>query len=321
MKKYFQSLAYITFVIVTSFAIIKAITAYENPFSIYENPLVWTAIVALITVVLLKELVNIVALKKAQDLQLEKEGINPEEIDNWAWIKDLLKKWTKAKAVEDEEEIILDHNYDGIQELDNSLPPWWLYMFYATIIFGVVYLVRFHILNGDNQTVEYEKEVTMAKRELEAFRAASKDAVLDMETLTTLTDESSLNRGKAVFNLNCAACHQKDGGGGIGPNLTDKYWILGGGIKNVFKTIAKGGRDGKGMVAWEKTLKPADVHKVASYVISLQGTTPAKAKEPQGDLYEEETSDQEENIEEKAEEATENVDKTNTEEASTTETK
>ncbi|CAM1374149.1 cbb3-type cytochrome c oxidase N-terminal domain-containing protein [Tenacibaculum xiamenense] len=321
MKKYFQSLAYITFVIVTSFAIIKAITAYENPFSLYENPLVWIAITALITVVLLKELVNIIALKKAENLQLEKDGINPEEIDHWAWVKSLVKKWTQAKAVEEEEEIILDHNYDGIQELDNSLPPWWLYMFYATIVFGVVYLVKYHMLNGDNQTVEYQKEVAIAKRELEAFRATSKDAVIDMETITALTDESSLNRGKAVFNLNCAACHQKDGGGGIGPNLTDKYWILGGGIKNIFKTIAKGGRDGKGMVAWEKTLKPADVHKVASYVVSLQGTTPAKAKEPQGDLYEEESSDAAENKEEKAEEVIENSDNTNTEETSTTKTK
>ncbi|SEB74325.1 cytochrome c oxidase cbb3-type subunit 3 [Tenacibaculum sp. MAR_2009_124] len=321
MKKYFQSLAYITFVIVTSFAIIKAITAYENPFSLYENPLVWIAIVALLSVLLLKELVNIVALKKAQDLQLEKDGIHPEEIDNWAWVKDLLKKWTKAKAVEDEEEIIINHNYDGIQELDNSLPPWWVYMFYATIVFGAVYLVRYHVFNGDNQTVEYQKEVAIAKRELEAYRTTSKDAVIDMETITSLTDESSLNRGKAVFNLNCAACHQKDGGGGIGPNLTDQYWILGGGIKNVFKTIAKGGRDGKGMVAWEKTLKPADVHKVASYVMSLQGTTPAKAKEPQGDVYEEESSGQKENKKEKVEETTENSDNTITEEASTTETK
>lgn len=287
MKKYFQSLAYITFIGVTAFAIIKAITAYENPFSLYENPLVWIAIVALILVILLKELVNIVALKKAEELQMEKEGITPEEIDNWAWAKELLKKWTKAKAVEEEGEIVLDHNYDGIKELDNSLPPWWLYMFYATIIFGVVYLVRYHIFNGDNQTIEYEKAVAQAQKELDTFRATSKDAVIDMETVVALTDESSLNRGKAVFNLNCAACHLQDGGGSIGPNLTDKYWILGGGIKNVFKTIAKGGRDGKGMVAWEKTLKPADIQKVASYVLSLQGTTPAKAKEPQGDLYEE----------------------------------
>lgn len=287
MKKYFQSLLYITFLAVSSFAIVTAISSYENPFSLYENPLVWIAISAVILVVLLKELVNIVALKKAEELTLEKQGINPEEIDHWAWAKALIKKWTKAKAIDDEGEIELDHNYDGIKELDNSLPPWWLYMFYMTIIFGVVYLMRFHVFGGDNQTVEYEKAVAIAQRELSEFQATSKEAVIDMENLTALTDEASLKRGRAVFNLNCAACHAKDGGGLIGPNLTDQYWILGGGIKNVFRTISKGGRDGKGMVAWKKTLKPIDVQKVASYVLSLQGTTPAKPKAAEGDLYEE----------------------------------
>lgn len=288
MKKYFQSLAYISFIAITFFAIVKAIMSYENPFSLYENPLVWIALVALILVVLLKELVNIVAQQKAEELQLEKDGIRPEEVDHWAWAKDLITKWTQAKAIEEEGEIELDHNYDGIKELDNNLPPWWLYMFYATMIFGVLYLVKYHVFNGDNQIVEYEKSVAIAKRKLAAFKSTSKEAIIDMETVTVLTDESDLNRGKAVFNLNCAACHLKDGGGGIGPNLTDKYWILGGGIKNVFKTISKGGRDGKGMVAWGKTLKPKDIQKVSSYVLSLQGTTPVKAKAPQGDLYEEE---------------------------------
>ncbi|CAL2087176.1 Cytochrome c oxidase subunit CcoP [Tenacibaculum sp. 190524A02b] len=286
MRKYIQSLAYVVFLTVTIFAITKAITSYKNPFSLYENPLVWITIVALILVVLLKELVNIIALKKAEELQLEKEGINPKDIDNWAWLKKIIQQWTQAKAIENETEIELDHDYDGIKELDNNLPPWWLYMFYATMIFGVVYLVKYHILDGDNQVTEYENAVAIAQRELDAFKATSKEEVIAIETVTELTDEASLGRGKAVFNLNCAACHRKDGGGGIGPNLTDEYWILGGGIKNVFKTISKGGRAGKGMVPWEKTLKPKDVQKVASYVMSLKGTNPDNAKAPQGDLFE-----------------------------------
>ena len=289
MKKYFQSIAYIVFIAVTLYAIITAITSYQNPFSLYENPLVWIAIVALALVILLKEMVNIVAQNKAETLQFEKDGINPEEIDNWAWAKELIKNWTKAKAVEEEEEIILDHNYDGIKELDNSLPPWWLYMFYLTMIFGVVYLVKYHVFDGDDQATEFTKEMAQAKRELAAFKATSKDAIIDAETVTVLTADSDLSRGKAVFNLNCAACHALDGGGGIGPNLTDEYWILGGGIKNIFTTIANGGRDGKGMVAWNKTLKPNDIQKVASYIVSLQGTTPAKPKPPQGELYKEQT--------------------------------
>ncbi|PHN99458.1 cytochrome C oxidase subunit III [Rhodobacteraceae bacterium 4F10] len=200
----------------------------------------------------------------------------------------MINKWTEAKAIEEEDEIILDHNYDGIKELDNNLPPWWLYMFYATIIFAAVYLVRYHVLGADNQEMEYAQAVAEAKRELAAFKSNSKEAVIDAETVTVLTDAGDLSRGKAVYNLNCAACHIADGGGGIGPNLTDEYWILGGGIKNIFNTISNGGRDGKGMVAWNKTLKPKDIQKVASYILSLQGTTPAKPKEPQGELYKEE---------------------------------
>lgn len=288
MKKYFQSIVYIIFVAVTFFAIVTAIKSYENPFSLYEHPLVWIAIVGLVTVVVLKEALNIVSQQKAEQLQMEKDGIQPEEVDNWAWAKKIINKWTEAKAIEEEDEIILDHNYDGIKELDNNLPPWWLYMFYATIIFAAVYLVRYHVLGADNQEMEYAQAVAEAKRELAAFKSNSKEAVIDAETVTVLTDAGDLSRGKAVYNLNCAACHIADGGGGIGPNLTDEYWILGGGIKNVFNTISNGGRDGKGMVAWNKTLKPKDIQKVASYILSLQGTTPAKPKEPQGELYKEE---------------------------------
>ncbi|WP_435254421.1 cbb3-type cytochrome c oxidase N-terminal domain-containing protein [Tenacibaculum sp. A30] len=288
MKKYFQSIVYIIFVAVTFFAIATAIKSYQNPFSLYEHPLVWIAIVGLITVVVLKEALNIVAQQRAEQLQMEKDGVKPEEVDNWAWAKKLISKWTEAKAIEQEDEIILDHNYDGIKELDNNLPPWWLYMFYATIIFAAVYLVRYHVLGADNQEMEYAQAVAEAKRELAAFKSNSKEAIIDAETATVLTSDADLSRGKAVFNLNCAACHMADGGGGIGPNLTDEYWILGGGMKNIFNTVANGGRDGKGMVAWNKTLKPKDIQKVASYIISLQGTTPAKPKEPQGELYKEE---------------------------------
>ena len=283
MKRSFQSTIYVIFVIATFIALAKAFMVYENPFSIYENPLVWLALIGFILVVILKELVNVLAIKKATELQNEKDGIVPEPKD--AWIPKLLKSWTNAKAIEEEQEIVLDHNYDGIRELDNSLPPWWVYMFYATILFAVVYLVRFEVLDGDNQIVEYDKAVAEAKAELNKYRATATD-LITAENVTLLTDAKDLGRGKAIFNLNCASCHLSDGGGSIGPNLTDEYWILGGGIKNVFSTISNGGRDGKGMIAWDKTLKTSDIAKVSSYVISLQGTTPAQGKAPQGEKWE-----------------------------------
>lgn len=287
MKKYLQSVIYILFLVISFIGLTVAIISYEKPFSLYENPIVWMALIGLVLVVILKEIVNIKALERVEFLEREKEGVDPETVDNFAWFKQIMSKWTKSKAIEEEHEIILDHNYDGIQELDNSLPPWWIYMFYATIIFGVVYLVRFHVLDGDNQTTEYKKEVAQARYELEKYKQSTPN-VFDVSKVAQTTDVADLKRGKAVFNLNCASCHAPDGGGGIGPNLTDKYWILGGGFKNAFNTVYNGGRSGKGMIAWNKTLKGEDIQKVVSYVLTLQGTSPAKPKKAEGDLYEEE---------------------------------
>ena len=285
MKKYIQSTGYVLFVLITFFALAKSFMSYQNPFDIYENPLVWLALIGFILVVVLKEVVNQMAISRARELQNEKDGVVPEAPN--AWLKKILKSWTKAKDIEEEQEIILDHNYDGIKELDNSLPPWWVYMFYITIVFAVVYLIRFEIMGGDTPEMEYEKAVAQARMEVNKYKANSPD-VFNIDDLKLLTDASDLKRGKAVFNLNCASCHLADGGGSIGPNLTDEYWILGGGIKNVFNTVYNGGRNGKGMIAWNKTLKAEDIAKVSSYVISLQGTTPAKAKAPQGEKWEEE---------------------------------
>ena len=202
----------------------------------------------------------------------------------FAGVKRIYKKLLGSKPIDEEHEIILDHNYDGIKELDNRLPPWWLYGFYATIIFGVIYLARFHVFGGYSQAEEYETEVAIAKAEIEEWKKTAKDLV-DASTVTLLTESSDLNAGKAIFTQSCVVCHKADGGGGIGPNLTDEYWILGGGIKNVFTTISEGGRDGKGMVAWKSELKPSQIAQVGSYILSLQGTTPADPKAPEGEIW------------------------------------
>ena len=200
------------------------------------------------------------------------------------WFKNTYKKLLAKKPLEKEEEIVLDHNYDGIRELDNTLPPWWVYMFYATIIFAVVYMVRYHIFDGIDQDQEYEIAVAEARAEIEEYKKTAKD-LIDVNTVELLTGKQDIAAGKTVFEANCIACHKVDGGGGIGPNLTDDYWILGGGIKNVFNTVSEGGRDGKGMVAWKTDLKPSEMAQVSSYVLSLHGTTPVDPKEPEGDLW------------------------------------
>lgn len=200
------------------------------------------------------------------------------------WLKNTYNKLLGQKPIEKEHEIVLDHNYDGIKELDNDLPPWWLYAFYLSMIFAVVYLVRFHVLNADNQIDELQNEIAEARTAVEAYKKTAKNLV-DINTVTLLTEAGDLNTGKAVFETNCVACHMADGGGGIGPNLTDKHWILGGDIKHVFKTVSEGGRSGKGMIAWKQQLKPLQIAQVASYVLSLQGTTPANPKAPEGNIW------------------------------------
>lgn len=205
------------------------------------------------------------------------------------WINNIYKKLAGGKPIEEEGEIILDHNYDGIKELDNSLPPWWIYSFYISIIFAAVYLVRYHIFEGPTQLQEFETEMAEAKIAIEEYKKTAKNLV-DVNTVTMLTDAADLSAGKAIWDLNCVACHLADGGGSIGPNMTDEYWILGGGIKNVFQTVSEGGRDGKGMIAWKQQLKPLEMAQVSSYVLTLQGTTPANPKAPEGEVWVDESA-------------------------------
>lgn len=199
----------------------------------------------------------------------------------------LMKRLTRSKDIDHEEDVMLDHDYDGIKELDNVLPPWWVGLFYITVIFSIVYLVRFHVIGDYNQDEEFVAEMQKKDKEVEEYLKTAPD-LMNAEKATLLADAASLEEGKAIFTQNCVACHKADGGGSIGPNLTDKFWILGGGIKNVFNTISEGGRSGKGMVPWKESLKPTEIQKVASYVLSLQGTNPTDAKPAEGDEWIEE---------------------------------
>ena len=202
----------------------------------------------------------------------------------------IMNKFTRSKDIEQESDILLDHDYDGIRELDNVLPPWWVNLFYATIIFGLVYIVRFHVVNDYTQAQEFDQEVALANIEIEKNKAANPVEEVTVDKVTLLTDAESLAKGKEIFVNACAACHKADGGGVVGPNLTDEFWINGGGIKNVFKLIAEGSKNNPTMVGWAKTLGTKEVQKVASYVVSLQGTKPAGAKPAEGEKWVEEAA-------------------------------
>lgn len=207
------------------------------------------------------------------------------------WYKNLMNKLTQTVPIEKEGELLLEHDYDGIKELDNNLPPWWVYSFYATIIFAVVYMVRFDVMGADDQEMELKKEIAQAQIDIAEYKKTAPD-LMDEKTVVLLTDPSELALGKELYTANCVACHRADGGGQIGPNLTDEEWILGGGIKNIFHTIVNGGRDGKGMIAWKGTLKPKEIQLVSSYIISLKGTNPKEPKAPEGEVWVDENAPQ-----------------------------
>ena len=227
---------------------------------------------------------NIIYLLLTEEQKAKLKEVENSSFKESKWYKNLMNALTKSQPIENEAQLLLAHDYDGIKELDNNLPPWWVYLFYGCIIFGIVYLVRFEMMGGDNQEMELKNEMAQAKIEVAEYLKTAPD-LMDEKSVTLLTDPADLKIGKAIFTTNCVACHRADAGGQIGPNLTDKNWILGGGIKNVFHTITNGGRDGKGMISWKGTLKPKEIQKVSSYVLSLQGSNPKDPKAPDGDVW------------------------------------
>ena len=183
-----------------------------------------------------------------------------------------------------EADLDLGHDYDGIRELDNRLPPWWLYGFYCTIVFAVVYLWRYHVAHTAPLPAE-EYAIAVRNAEIQKAEYLKKSANnVDENTVKLLTSPADLAAGKAVFESTCFACHGKQGEGGVGPNLTDDYWLHGGSINDIFKTIKYGWPD-KGMKSWKDDYSPSQIAQIASYVKSLHGTHPDNPKAPQGTLY------------------------------------
>ena len=279
-------LALIRILIIVGFAalILEYFFGTEQASAIVSIPEISTFLIFFTLVLIAIEIVRYRTEDIIDDLLTpEQKAKREEEIKN-SWYERLYQKMIDQKSLDQESEIILDHNYDGIQELDNNLPPWWTYLFYGCVIFAVVYMVKYDVLGGETQEQEFENEMIAAKASIAAYKKANPN-LIDADNVVLLTAAADLEAGKEIFSANCMMCHAPDGGGGIGPNLVDEHWILGGGIKNVFHTITEGGREGKGMVAWKAVLSPKQRQQVASFVLSLQGTTPASPKAPEGDIW------------------------------------
>lgn len=195
---------------------------------------------------------------------------------------EVINKLLSLKPLSEERSILIEHDFDGIQELDNPTPAWFMGLFYVTIVFAVAYILGYHVLGiGQLQDQEYVTEMKIAAKEKEAYLAKAANRV-DESNVTLSTDPAILASGQAVFKGSCMACHGDKAQGMVGPNLTDDYWLHGGKIKDVFKTI-KYGVTAKGMPTWEKQLSPKQIADVASFIKSLRGTKPPGAKEPQGE--------------------------------------
>lgn len=193
----------------------------------------------------------------------------------------------KAKTIKTKQlvsaPIIEDHEYDGIQELDNPAPAWFQFLFYVTIVFAIIYMINYHMIGKQNASFdEYMQEVTVAQQQKDELIRTG--ALINENNVKVLTDAADIDKGKEIYNANCVSCHNADGGGGVGPNLTDKYWIHGGGIKNVFSTI-KYGVPAKGMITWQTQLSPKQMNQVASYVLTFEGKTSANPKAPEGNIW------------------------------------
>ena len=180
-----------------------------------------------------------------------------------------------------QEPLLLDHEYDGIRELDNKLPRWWVWLFYITIVIAAIYMLYYHVLHlGPLSAEEYKIEMK-AGEQIKAAAMSKFEA--GIPTLQPLTDPVILNQGRATYAKLCAPCHRADGGGLVGPNLTDDYWIHGGKYSDTVNVIWNG-VPAKGMITWKNSLKPDDITAVASYIYTLRGAklaTPGKPPENQ----------------------------------------
>lgn len=190
-----------------------------------------------------------------------------------------------VKPVETDKDVMLDHDYDGIRELDNDLPPWWKYGFYFTIISGVIYLIGYHVTGSfKSSQEEYTTEMAEAEASVAAYR--NKMALnVDETNAVFVTESDKIAKGGEIFASKCVVCHGDKGQGGIGPNFADNYWIYGGKPGDLFKTVKNG--TNKGMKSWKDELSPVEIQNVISYIHTFKGTNPPNPKAPEGNLFEE----------------------------------
>lgn len=247
-------------------------------------------VVALLVVIVAIYMLQVlkVFIRKAEEEKAAQTGkVYAHEPGAWR------KFWNRIngyRPIEKESEIMLDHNFDGIKELDNHLPPWWTWLFYGSIVWGVIYLVVYHVTDSlPLMDQEYQNEVAIAQEQKAKLLASRPALAIDENNLVYEADEQIIKNGRQVYAVNCASCHMPEGQGNIGPNLTDEYWLHGGSVTDIYKVIKNGVQE-KGMIPWGPVLSPQQIRDVTFYIKSIKGSNPPNPKAPQGELYKEETT-------------------------------
>ncbi|WP_296699142.1 cbb3-type cytochrome c oxidase N-terminal domain-containing protein [Algoriphagus sp.] len=258
-------------------------SSYDKLMNMDGNQLTLLVIMGVILGIIILLLILIIYLMSFISAVFKKE--NPAMALEPSWWESFKEKFitgdVEDEAVEKKE--MSDHSYDGITELDNFMPPWLQYVFLITAVFGIGYFINYTVLGyGKTGVEEYEEELRV-EAVLAEERKANTATGIDETTVVFDETANSLASGKAIFEGNCAACHATDGGGGVGPNLTDDYWLHGNTISDIFSVI-KYGVVSKGMIPWQDQLSPEEIQNVSSYIVTLNGTSPVNPKDPQGEL-------------------------------------
>jgi len=283
-----------TLVAIAAVSLMGSSSVHASAFSDFTSTswLLFSIVVveAFVILVMLSQVSKLIGTFKADTSEDGK--VSSKQTAKKSFFADLWERMNKFRPMEEESELETGHEFDGIKELDNVTPPWFTVGFIGTIIFAFAYMWVYHVSkSAPLQVEEYEIEVAIAEAKIAAYLATQVD-LIDENNVTLLTDDASIASGKKTFDANCVACHRADGGGSVGSNLTDEYWIHGGSVNDVFYTIKYGVIE-KGMIPWKDELSAKQIAEVVAYIHTLQGTNPPNAKAPEGEKYIEEVEDSE----------------------------
>lgn len=192
---------------------------------------------------------------------------------------------TGVDVHQDEKHLLLDHNYDGIQELNHPLPRWWNTIFYISITFAVLYFVYYQFLGGPSLNDEFKKEYAVVEKVQAEFKAAN--SAFKHQTYEKTVADDGVNKGKVVYETYCLPCHMEGGRGETGPNLTDKYWLIAKGTPETIYSVVFNGSEANGMPIWSEMISQEEIYQVVSYVMTLKNTNVPNGKAPQGEKIEE----------------------------------